>query len=437
MTTSTKIKLSEIISPAFYEPWRALDTYTTVVMKGGRNSGKSTTAAVWTIKQLMQRPINALVTRKVERTLRDSVFEQLKEAIKFLNAEAHWEERVSPLSLRYVPTGTRIIFRGADDTSKMKSIKTSKYPIAILWIEELAEFKSEEEVDVIVNSVIRAELKDDLKYSILMTYNPPKRKQNWVNKKYETKFVGKNVYVHHSSFWDNPYTSEAFREEARETKEKNEHKYRWIFLGEPIGGGVVPFNNLTFRKITDEEITQYDQIRQGIDWGYAADAFAFVRLHYDRMRRKLYALDEFYGVKKSNREVAQWIKARGYETETTIADSAEPKSIADLESRGISIVGAKKGPGSVETGEKWLDELEEIVIDYERTPHIAAEFEAIDYQVDKDGNIRNKLMDVDNHTIDATRYGCENDMGQGDGSMKIDNSIYTSFGRRRREDSLW
>ena len=163
--------------------WRALDTYTTVVMKGGRNSGKSTTAAVWTIKQLMQRPINALVTRKVERTLRDSVFEQLKEAIKFLNAEAHWEERVSPLSLRYVPTGTRIIFRGADDTSKMKSIKTSKYPIAILWIEELAEFKSEEEVDVIVNSVIRAELKDDLKYSILMTYNPPKRKQNWVNKK--------------------------------------------------------------------------------------------------------------------------------------------------------------------------------------------------------------------------------------------------------------
>ena len=148
---------------------------------------------------------------------------------------------------------------------------------------------------------------------------------------------------------------------------------------------------------------------------------------------KLYALDEHYGVKISNAEAADWIKARGYETETTTADSAEPKSIADLKSRGISIVGAKKGPGSVETGEKWLDELEEIVIDYERTPHIAAEFEAIDYQVDKDGNIRNKLMDVDNHTIDATRYGCENDMGQGDGSMKIDNSIYTSFGGRREE----
>jgi len=437
LTTSTKIKLSEIISPAFYEPWRALDKYTTVVLKGGRASGKSTTAALWIVTELMRNGVDALVVRKVGATLRDSVYAQLKSAIKILGVEAHWEERVSPLSLKYVPTGTRILFRGADDAIKIKSIKSADNPIAILWIEELAEFRSADEVGVIVNSVIRAELDAGLKYSIIFTYNPPKRKQNWVNALYGTQFINKNVFVHHSSYLDNPYTSKAFIEEAENVRARNEHVYNWTYMGQPIGGGVVPFNNLTFRKITDEEMAQFDNIRQGMDFGYAADPYAFVRWHYDRTRRKLYALDEHYGVKISNAEAADWIKARGYETETTIADSAEPKSIADLKSRGISIVGAKKGPGSVETGEKWLDELEEIVIDYERTPHIAAEFEAIDYQVDKDGNIRNKLMDVDNHTIDATRYGCENDMGQGDGSMKIDNSIYTSFGGRRREDSLW
>ncbi|KHF30155.1 Phage terminase large subunit [Anoxybacillus sp. BCO1] len=74
------------------------------------------------------------------------------------------------------------------------------------------------------------------------------------------------------------------------------------------------------------------------------------------------------------------------------------------------IKGAKKGPGSVEYGEKWLDDLEAIVIDPKRTPNIAREFESIDYQVDADGNPKPKLEDKNNHTIDATRYAFEDDM---------------------------
>jgi PBSX family phage terminase large subunit len=384
----------------------------------------------------MKYPVNALVVRKVGETLKDSVYEQLLEAIEILGVSEFWEKRVSPLSLRYTPTGTRIIFRGADMPEKIKSIKSSKHPIAVLWIEELAEFKTEDEVGVIVNSVIRAELPKGLNYSVFFSYNPPKRKQNWVNKKYNTQFTSKNVYVHHSDYRDNPFVSSAFAEEAETVKAANEHKYRWVFLGEPIGGGVVPFNNLTFRTITDDEIKQYDNIRQGIDWGYAADPFAFTRWHYDKTRRKLYALDEHYGVKMSNAEAAAWIKAKGYDRDTIIADSAEPKSIDDLSARGISIVGAKKGPGSVESGEKWLDELEEIVIDPERTPNIAREFESIDYQIDKDGEVRSKLEDKDNHTIDACRYAVENDIGRG--IDEYDAKLYVGFGgAEEREDDLW
>lgn len=143
---------------------------------------------------------------------------------------------------------------------------------------------------------------------------------------------------------------------------------------------------------------------------YAADPFSFVRWHYDKTRRKLYAIAEYYGVKLSNREVAEWIKNKGYNDTRIIADSSEPKSVAELKTYGIKITGAKKGPGSVEYGEKWLDDLDEIIIDYQRTPNIAREFENIDYQVDKDGNLKSKLEDKDNHTIDATRYACEDDM---------------------------
>ena len=253
---------------------------------------------------LMKYKINALVVRRVANTLRTSVYEQLLWAIDTLNVGHLWKENKSLLELEYLPWKNKILFRGADDPQKIKSIKTSKYPIARLWFEEVAEFKTEEEVQTIVDSIVRAELPDGLNYKIVYSYNPPKRKQHWLNKKYETQFIPANTYVHHSCYLDNPYVSKAFMEEAENMKKKNVFKYRWNYLGEPIGSGIVPFDNLEFRTITDEEIKSFDNIRQGLDWGYGVDPVAFVRWHYDKTRRKLYALDEVYGVKMSNRILA-------------------------------------------------------------------------------------------------------------------------------------
>lgn len=407
-----QVMLSEKVLPAFTDFWKVCndDKYLYKVLKGGRNSSKSTHISVRIIYELMKNPTNALVIRKVGTTLSESVYEQLIWAIDYLEVGPYWKATKSPLSLIYLPRGNRIIFRGGDEPQKIKSIKTSKYPISILWVEELPEFKTEEEIDVIVNSILRAKLPKGLKYSIFFSYNPPKRKQNWVNKKYNTKFIPENTYVHHSDYRDNPYCSEAFLEEVENVRKANKHKYDWVYLGKPIGGGVVPFDNLTFRPITDAEIARFDNIRQGIDWGYAIDPFSLVRGNLDLKRRKLYIFGEVYGVKLSNREAAVIIKEKGWQDVLITADSAEPKSIAEMKDYGLKVKGARKGPGSVEYGEKWLDDLEEIVIDPVRCPNTAREFENIDYQVDKDGNIRSKLEDKDNHSIDATRYACEGDM---------------------------
>ena len=96
-----------------------------------------------------------------------------------------------------------------------------------------------------------------------------------------------------------------------------------------------------------------------------------------------------------------------------MCDSAEPKSIDELKEYDISAWGAKKGAGSVEYGEKWLADLEAIVIDPKRTPNISREFEMIDYDTDRDGNPLPRLVDKNNHTIDATRYAFSNDMKKG------------------------
>ncbi|MFA5720518.1 MAG: terminase large subunit, partial [Acholeplasmataceae bacterium] len=193
----------------------------------------------------------------------------------------------------------------------------------------------------------------------------------------------------------------------------NNHKYRWVWLGEPIGGGIVPFDNLVFRTITDEEIKSFDNIRQGIDWGYAAHPACFGRMHLDKTRNKLYIFDEVFGVQISNRKMSDEIIKKGYQNDLIIADSAEPKSIAEMKDYGLRIVGATKGAGSVEYGEKWLNDLEEIVIDHNRCPGIAKQFENIDYKVDKDGNIKSELEDLENDAIDMSRYACERDMSRG------------------------
>lgn len=405
-------RISEIINRNFHEFWKTINSnkYLYHVLKGGRASAKSTHIAIWLVLALMKYPVTCLCIRKVGNTLAESVFEQLKEAIDILHVGHVWKIQKSPLQLIYIPRGNKFIFRGADDPAKIKSIKMSKFPIAFVWFEELAEFKTEDEVTTIVNSVLRAELPPGLSYKVIYSYNPPKRKQSWVNKKFETQFLPNNTYVHHSTYMDNPHISKAFIEEANEVKKKNNFKYRWEYLGEPIGSGVVPFSNLEFRTITDEEVASFDNIRQGNDFGYATDPMAFVRLHYDKKKRIIYFIDEIYGVKMSIRELATNIIKRKYNDTYVICDSAEPRSIEELRVLGIKAVPAKKGPGSIEFGENWLDDLEAIVIDAKRTPNVAKEFENIDYQTDKDGDIIPKLEDKDNHSIDATRYALEVDM---------------------------
>lgn len=416
MKTIRTVGIREKIKPSFYSVARATmnPKILHIACRGGRGSGKSSDIAILLTILIKAFPVNAVCIRKTDNTLEQSVYEQLKWAISELGLTSEFKFNKSPLRITYVPRGNYIVFRGAQNPERIKSLKDSRFPFAIGWIEELAEFKTEDEVKTITNSLLRGELADGLFYKFFYSYNPPKRKQSWVNKKYESVIQPPNTHVHHSTYLDNPYISQAFIEEAEATRERSEKRYRWEYLGEAIGSGVAPFENLVFRKITDEEIARFDNIRQGNDFGYANDPLAFVRWHYDKKKRVIYAIDEIYGVKISNRELAERIREKGYQSQMITCDSAEPKSIDELKLQlNIPLVqGAKKGPDSREYGERWLDDLDAIVIDPERTPNIAREFESADYAVDRDGNPKPKLEEVNDHTIDATRYAFEDDMRQ-------------------------
>ena len=401
----SEIRLSEKIGPAFYSVAKDVfeHGHTHYDESGGRGSLKSSFISIVVPLLLVNNPgTHALVLRKVANTIRDSVYAQYMWAIGELGMSAFWDAKVSPIELIYRPTGQKIMFRGADDPMKIKSIKVPFGYIAVTHFEEKDQFSGRAEIRNILQSTMRG----GSKYWNFESYNPPISRDNWANK--DSLEDRPDRLCHKSTYLQAPpeWLGQQFIDEAEHLKETDERAYQHEYLGIPVGTGGNVFDKLELREITDAEVSAFDHIYQGVDWGYFPDPFAFIRLHYDRARETIYLLDEIYENKLSNEQSAQMILRKGYNDVRIICDSAEPKSVADFRAMRLPAFEAIKGPGSVEYGMKFL-QRRTIVIDRKRTPHAYDEFVGYEYERNKDGDIISGYPDANNHLIDATRYALE------------------------------
>lgn len=407
----TTVRLSEVIAPSFYDLHKDIkqDKHTHYWLKGGRGSTKSSFVSEELITGIMRNSeANAVVIRKVGLYLKDSVYEQLLWAISKLGVERYWQEKLSPLELVYVPTGQRIIFRGADKPKKLKSTKVRSGYIRYVWYEETDEFNGIEEIRTINQSLLRG----GETFTVFYTFNPPKSQRNWINS--EVLVPRSDKIVHHSDYRSVPaeWLGEQFLIEAKHLEQTKPEQYRHEYLGEVTGTGAEVFTNITIRPITDEKIKSFDHIKRGIDWGYGADPFVYIAAHFDSKRNRLFIFYEFFKCAAKYDVIANAIRKENTQNGTIIAESAEPRSNDELRDRGFRIRTAVKGPGSVEHGITWLQNLEEIIIDGTRCPNAAREFN--EYELDRDsrGELKADFPDKNNHTIDAIRYALEDYIGR-------------------------
>ena len=400
------VSLSNLIAKPFYRLHLDIKNHghSEYWLEGGRGSGKSSFIALEIILGIMRTPdANAIVYRKVAATLRESVYEQLVTAIDWLGVRDYFSFRVSPMEIKYKPTGQRIIFRGADDPSKSKSIKLSKGYFGYLWFEETAEFQGMQAIRTIKASVIRG-TPPGCHSITFYSFNPPMSAKNWVNEE-GLKEVGGRM-KHKSSYLDLPgkWLGMEFLAEAERLKKSNERAYRHMYLGEVTGTGGNVFENVHVREIGKDELDSLGYFYQGIDWGWFPDPFHWTRCAYDHRRRRLYILDEYRTNKAGNADTFLAVKDKLHPNESLIADSAENKSISDYKEFGAYwIRGAVKGPGSVDYSMKWLAALDEIIIDKKCT-HTAQEFMSYEYERNAQGEFVKGYPDKDNHAIDAVRY---------------------------------
>lgn len=392
-------------------------------LPGGRGSGKSSFCALEIISGIMDDKTgqsNAIIFRRTANTMRESVYSQIAWAVDVLNVGHLWRGNVSPMSWTYKPTGAQIIFRGLDDSSKLKSIKPRRGIFRYIWFEEFSELPGENFTRSIMQSVARG----GSRFIVFRSFNPPVSASNWAN-----AFIARpdpRAITLHTSYLDVPaeWLGEDFIAEADRLKEINITAYRHEYLGEATGSGGEVFQNITAREITDAEINELQYLYAGIDFGFSVDPAVFILAAYDEKHDTIYLLDEIYKKHCSNKQLAEEIKARGYDQTTgsrytsiwggsygpekrlIIADSAEPKSINDLQGEGLKVTACHKFPGCVKYRISWLQNRK-IVIDPARTPAAYREFTGYEYEKTKDGEFLADVPDRDNHTIDSLAYALD------------------------------
>lgn len=407
----TTIRLSDIVARSFWGVHQDIKRHghTYYWMKGGRGSTKSSFISTEVPQLLIRNPdCHAVVLRKVGNTIKNSVYPQIQWGIEQLGLMDKFKYKTSPHEITYKATGQKILFFGCDDPQKIKSIKLPFGYIGIVWLEELDQFSGMEEIRNLNQSLLRG----GPKYWEFCSFNPPKSQNSWVNE--EQLLDDDTRLVHHSTYETVPdeWLGEQFFNDAARLKEKNEQAYRHEYLGEVTGTGGAVFDNVEDKRLSDNDIAAFDHLYHGLDFGFSMDPLAYVGMHYDAKREELYIFDEIYQQKLKNSMAAELLKPR-VKNDRLIADSAEPKSIAEMRDYGLRITGARKGRDSVEHGIKWLQDRAKIYIDKRRCPNAYREFVTYEYQRNRQGQFVSAYPDENNHAIDAVRYGCSELMKAG------------------------
>lgn len=404
MSTMTKVKLnfkkpSNVFNRNIFEILTNYDNFTEVHYGGG-SSGKSHGVIQKVVLKALKDwkyPRRILWLRKVQSTIKDSLFEDVKDCLINFGIwdMCLWNKTDNKVEL---PNGAVFLFKGLDNPEKIKSIKG----ISDIVMEEASEFTLNDYTQL----TLRLRERKHVSKQIFLMFNPVS-KLNWVYKYFfEHGEPMENVMIRQSSYQDNKFLDEMTRQNLELLANRNPAYYKIYALGE-----FATLDKLVFPKY-EKRLINKDELRHlpsyfGLDFGYVNDPSAFIHSKIDVKKKKIYIIEEYVKQGMLNDEIANVIKQLGYAKEEITADSAEQKSIAEISNHDIArIRPAMKGKDSIISGIQYLNQFD-IVID-ERCFKTIEELDNYTWKKDKNtGEYYNEPVDTYNHCIDALRYSVE------------------------------
>ena len=144
-----------------------------------------------------------------------------------------------------------------------------------------------------------------------------------------------------------------------------------------------------------------DEIIYGLDFGYSVNPSALVRIH--RKADELYVEELVYENKLTNQDLGMKMRNLNiYPLDYVYADSAEPKSIDEINSMGFNVLPAPKGADSVRAGIDFLRSQKIFVL--EGSSNIIKELSTYKWKVDKNDDPIPEPVKFNDHSLDAIRY---------------------------------
>lgn len=385
------------------------------ILYGGASSGKSKFKAQQAVIDVLGGGRNYLICRQVARTIRRSVFNEIKKIIADFGVTELFKINKSELLITCV-NGYQILFAGLDDIEKLKSITPEQGAITDVWVEEATETERNS-----IKQLLKRQRGGDegTPKRLHLTFNPILR-DHWIFEDYfspigwmdqQTSYQGDGVSILKTWYIHNRFlTTDDVNDLLKETDKYFRDVYtygNWGVLGNVI------FTNWRIEDLSRMR-NQFTNRRNGLDFGFSVDPAALLVSHYDRKRRTIYIFDELYETDLTNDVLAREVKEI-IGDDRVVCDSAEPKSIKELRRHGVHAVGAKKGKDSILHGVQWLQQ-QTIIID-KICVNGHNELRQFKWKEDADGKQVRRSgkpvpIEYNDHLISALRYAYEDDANE-------------------------
>lgn len=394
--------------------------YRQIVSMGGTRSSKSWSILQILLLEMIERDnIKITVWRNLKNVCRTSVLEDFRKIIMANFAIfKDMKENKQLGSFEYLPTGSRIVFEGADSEGKVLGSAQD-----IAFFNEITEMPKAVYLQITQRTADR----------IFCDYNPSKN--FWLD---QYRFDEDTVFLH-STFHDNaycppniikqvmgyePWENGSYKIDGANLSYKGQpiskinqpppntqnikrgtaDEYWWLVYGLGIGAEKPNKIYKGWREITEEEFEDLEHTSYfGLDFG-AHNPTACIEVKYDDgcfyIRERMYK-----PLEQISDSLPTYLKLKIPDiikgTSILICDSAKNEYINLLSAEGYFAIGAIKGGGSVEVG---ITLGQQFQIYYVKTLNLQFEYDNYSWQIDRYGKSTDVPDKTDDHLMDAMRY---------------------------------
>jgi len=366
------------------------------IVTGGRGSGKSYSINLMLVLLTYEAGHTILFTRFTLSSAYISIIPEFIDKIETLNIEQDFH--ITKDEIVNKRSGSKILFKGiktssGDQTANLKSLTNVS-----TWVMDEAEELMDENIFDKIDLSVR-NLKQQNR--VILILNPTTKEHFIYSRFFEDKGVppssnltkGNTTYIHTTYLDNEENLSQSYLEQIENIKQRRPEKYKHQMLGGWLNKaeGVI-FNNWKIGAFKEVGVSVFGQ-----DYGFASDENTLVETNIDTVNKIIYLKECFYLKALTTSEIAV-LNLKHAKNGLIVGDSAEPRLLHELKSKGCNIVKSIKGQGSITYGISLLQDYDLII--EENSINLIKELNNYSWLEKKSKT----PQDSWNHLLDAVRY---------------------------------